>query len=336
MAFQIDSMQMPAGGSEHTVYRLSSLDKKSQAEIWPSLGGNCLRWQVPTSAGSLDLLYVAPDWEQNPVPTRSGIPVLFPFPNRIRAGHFTYAGTDYQLLLNDPSKQNAIHGFACRSAWRVVDQGVDTNSAWLIAAFQPSIDAPQWLRLWPADYRLSLTYRLESYRLHLEAKIENADQLALPFGLGYHPYFRTEGEQCVARIPTLGRWTLENSLPTGEVGSVDARTDLVAPRPVEDLQLDDIYSFLDGIPPGEMGKLRGELIYPRHGALRVWTDLEFRFLVCFTPPHRKAICMEPYTCVTDAVNLQNKSCGTGWRHLEPGQSFTARVAFDFDPLEEAL
>jgi aldose 1-epimerase len=335
MAFQIDSMQKPAGGSEHSVFRLSSPDQKAQAEVWPSLGGNCLRWQVPSAAGSLDLLYVAPDWEQNPIPTRSGIPVLFPFPNRIRAGQFNFAGTNYQLPLNDPSKQNAIHGFACRSAWRVVDQGTSSEAAWLTAAFQASIDALQWLRLWPADYRLTLTYRLETHRLHLEAKIENPDQRLLPFGLGYHPYFRTDEDACVARVPALMTWTLENSLPTGQLQPVDERTDLRVPRPVEDLRLDDIYThFGKTTAHSDFGHLRGELIFPKHGTLRVWTDAEFTELVAFTPPHRKATCLEPYTCVTDAVNLQSKSSCAGWRHLQPGQSFTARVVLDFEPQKE--
>jgi len=335
MAFRIESMQKPAGGNEHTVYRLSSLDQTTAAEVWPSLGGNCLRWRVGTSAGSLDLLYVAPDWEQNPIPTRSGIPVLFPFPNRIRAGHFNYAGTDYQLPLNDPSKQNAIHGFACRSAWRVVDHGANREAGWLTVAFQPSVDAPQWLRLWPSDYRLSLTYRLELHRLHFEAKIENPDEQMLPFGLGYHPYFRTDMDQCLARVPALMTWTLQNSLPTGQLEEVDNRTDLRVPRPVEELQLDDIYTHFDKTTAhSDYGLLRGEVIYPNHGTLRVWTDPEFTELVTFTPPHRTAICLEPYTCVTDAIHLEREGFDTGWRILRPGQSLTARVVLDFEPRKE--
>jgi aldose 1-epimerase len=53
--------------------------------------------------------------------------VLFPFPNRIRDGRFTWDGREYRLPPNDPAMKNAIHGFACRRPWRVVDQGADAE-----------------------------------------------------------------------------------------------------------------------------------------------------------------------------------------------------------------
>ena len=61
------------------------------------------------------LLYADPDCFGDGRPTRSGIPVLFPFPNRIRDGRFTWDGRTIELPLNDPTQKNAIHGFACRS-----------------------------------------------------------------------------------------------------------------------------------------------------------------------------------------------------------------------------
>ena len=42
-----------------------------------------------------DILYSAPDWESNPVPTRSGHPILFPFPGRLRDGTFTFEGKTF-------------------------------------------------------------------------------------------------------------------------------------------------------------------------------------------------------------------------------------------------
>jgi len=38
----------------------------------------------------------------------------------------------------------------------------------------------------------------------------------------------------------------------------------------------------------------------------------------FTPPHRQAFCAEPYTCPTDAVNLQGRVGDVGWAELPPG------------------
>ncbi len=132
-----------------------------RAEIWPALGFNCFHWQAVVARRSCSTcLYADPKLFADGRPTRSGIPILFPFPNRIRAGRFRWEGKDYQLPLNDSVKQNAIHGFACRRPWRVVGQGADANAAWLTGEFRGSVDAKDCAGLWPADYELRITYRL--------------------------------------------------------------------------------------------------------------------------------------------------------------------------------
>ena len=50
-----------------------------------------------------------------------------------------------------------------------------------------------------------------------------------------------------------------------------------------------------------------------------------RELVVFTPKHRQAVCLEPYTCTTDAINLQQHGVDAGWLVLPPGQRWTAVV-----------
>jgi aldose 1-epimerase len=125
-------------GLDPTVYHLGKTGTDHQAIIWPALGFNCLSWRVPHAGQVLDLLYLDPGQFSNGRPTRSGIPVLFPFPNRIRAGHFTWNGRDYQLPCNDGTKANAIHGFACRHPWRVLGHGASDTEAWLTGDFQCS------------------------------------------------------------------------------------------------------------------------------------------------------------------------------------------------------
>ena len=128
-------------GRDPTVVVLRE-DGGTRAEVWPALGFNCFRWHVPHGTEVLDLLYADPDLFGSGRPTRSGIPVLFPFPNRIRGGQFTWEGKTYQLPANDPAMKNAIHGFACRRPWRVVDQGTDgSTNAWVTGAFRGSADA---------------------------------------------------------------------------------------------------------------------------------------------------------------------------------------------------
>src|SRR5712691_5710938 len=117
-------------GLDGTVYVLEDpAGSGARVEIWPALGFNCHRWRANAGGKTLELLYADPQLFDNGRPTRSGIPILFPFPNRIRAGRFTWEGKEYQLPLNDSTQKNAIHGFPCRKPWRVVGQGADECQA---------------------------------------------------------------------------------------------------------------------------------------------------------------------------------------------------------------
>ena len=67
------------------------------------------------------------------------------------------------------------------------------------------------------------------------------------------------------------------------------------------------------------------------GTVRVSASPDFRDLVLFTPPHRQAVCIEPYTCPTDAINLQARGLDAGWRVLDPGATWEALVRFEWAP-----
>src|SRR5439155_27183983 len=189
----------------------------------------------------------APTLFEEKRPTRSGFPILFPFPNRIRGGTFSWDGKTYQLPTIDGAGKNAIHGFAVRGPWRVVDEGADATSAWLTGEFQGSVDDPASLALWPGDYRLRVTYRLQYSRLRVEAVVDNPGERPLPFGLGYHPYFAVTpfgGEDAEVLVPAQRYWELHENLPTGARPEVEGARDLRKGRPMRDLALDDVLTDL--------------------------------------------------------------------------------------------
>jgi aldose 1-epimerase len=295
----------------------------SHAAIAPSLGCNCIEWQV----GGRDVLWAPPLAELADRPTRGGIPILFPFPNRIRGGRFTWASREYQLPCNDSTKANAIHGFSPRVPWRVMECSAERNGAHLAADFIGSRDAKVDGNLWPADPRLSMRFELQNRSLRLEATVKNSADTPLPFGLGYHPYFAVPPGDRI-ESPARGRWELQGSLPTGRVLPLEAKFDLRHPRLVEELNLDDVYTDFRPTPgsPTELIE-RGRVLYANGGSMSVHTSPAFRELVIFTPPHRKAVCLEPYTCPTDAVNLAARGLDVGWQTLAPGQTWTAVVEF---------
>jgi aldose 1-epimerase len=338
MSFQVRTETRPtSGGQDGTVYLLEESGGAARVEVWPAGGFNCHRWQITQQGILWELLYSDPQFFHGAKPTRSGIPILFPFPNRIRAGQFSWAGKQYQLPLNDPAGKNAIHGFACRRPWRVVGHGANTHSAWVTGEFLGSLDAPEARALWPADYRVQITCRLEPRSLRLEAVVNNPDQVPLPFGLGYHPYFHVPfvpGQDAAAFRAQAAPdrfWVLKESLPTGELRSVDAARDLRKQRRLEELSLDDVLHCGPVPAGGTPAPLvhRASLFSPENGdkEVRIESSPGYRELVVFTPPHRQAICFEPYTCTTDAINLEQQGVDAGVLVLAPGEHWQGEVRF---------
>jgi len=334
MKFWVEQARAPEAPAETdaSLVLLKGSDGSS-ASIWPALGFNCFDWTVPHNGQSLKILHAEADLFQTGKATRSGNPVLFPFPNRIRAGHFQHAGRDFSLPLTGDNGTTSIHGFACRHAWRVVERGADNNQAFVTGEFQAHRDAPETVQQWPADHAIRLTIRLSQGRLRFEAEIHNPDSRTLPFGLGYHPYFATpfagpNGQQgCKARVPAAEYWELEKCLPTGRRLPVDASRDLNEWVELGGRQLDDVLTGLPDRAPDpdglvEIGELMG-LPGDISAILRVRCDKAFRHVVVFTPGNRESFCIEPYTCLTDAANLEHRGVPSGWMELGSGGSWTS-------------
>jgi aldose 1-epimerase len=127
---------------------------------------------------------------------------------------------------------------------------------------------------------------------------------------------------CLVQAPAHEMWPLVESLPTGDRRPLGPAQNLNTPRRFGDLQLDDVLTGLSSKPGADGLRDCGVL---RSGAatLRLLGSPAFRELVVFTPPHRQAFCIEPYTCTTDAVNLQARGVDAGWLTLAPGEHWTA-------------
>lgn len=323
MTFQASTETRATPLLDDTVVVLENTSSGERVEISVGLGFNCYRWR----ASNAELLYAAPNMYQGTPPTRTGIPILFPFPNRIRDGHFTWDGRDYRLVPNDSTAKNAIHGFACRRRWRLVEAKADDAAAWGTGEFQGSRDAADCSQLWPADYRIQVTYRLTPGRLRLEAHVENPDSRPLPFGLGFHHYFAITSEaESSIQAPASSLWELRETLPTGQIRPVEGDCDLRQGKSLKQLVLDHVLTGVSNdrrLPDGLV--YRGMVEREAGRSIQMFTSPEFREVVVFTPPHRQAVCIEPYTCTTDAINLQQRGIDAGLRVLQPGDSWRGVV-----------
>jgi len=294
------------------------------AKVLPARGFNCFSFQPVLHGEAVETLWAAPDFVAGDgKPSHSGIPILFPFPGRLRGTSFEFRGRKFSLEAGD-GIGNAIHGFVISRPWRIVDQ----TEVRVVGEFQASKDAPEILQHWPTDFRIAVVYELIGHALTSDVRIENTGDGPLPFGFGTHPYFRvplgagSNAAQNVVTVPAASYWELENMLPTGRKLPVSGGRSLAAGLPFAETKLDDVFSDLSF----EAGRATATIEDPQ---LRRRLELSFddQFLECvvYNPPHREAICLEPYTCVPDAYALAADGVETGLRVLEPGEIFSTRI-----------
>lgn len=296
----------------------------SAAHIAAQIGFNCYAFRARVGDRAIEVLDADPEFvEGSSRPSGHGIPILFPFPNRIRGGRYSWDGRDYQLspenVSFDPTG-NAIHGFCLDRPWRVVQHG----PRFAVGEFQLSVDAPDRQQYWPADFVIQVRYELSGASLRADIRVSNPSDKPLPWGFGTHPYFRLPlGEEGTAasvliEAPASEEWELVDCLPTGNRKPVSEAKDLRDGAEFQTLKLDDV---LTGLQP-QGSAVEFTILDPAAGLQVVQRcDPIFRELVVYTPPNRDAVCLEPYTCPTDAINLQQQGIDTGWQVLPPGGEF---------------
>lgn len=302
-------------------------------------GFNCLHWQVRQPDGSWDdLLVAAPDWATNPVPTRSGHPILFPFPGRLRDGRLHTADQDYQLPLLDSTKKHGIHGFTPRVPWRVAGCHPATDSVSIQGFFQLSQELPEALSQWPTDFELGVLYKLSATELRVSVHLENLGDRPLPWGLGFHGYFSLPGVTLADDLHLQAFTGLlyevdADNLPTGSTVPTPATLDFRRPRRIGPAHLDHVFTVdqIEFADPRQRVFAELATANPDGPRLTVSATVGFRELVLFTPPHRRAVAIEPYTCSADAATLAGRGVDSGWRSLPPGGTWTGAVSYRYRP-----
>jgi aldose 1-epimerase len=293
------------------------------AKIASGFGFNCYSFQPVVAGGPIEVLWSEADFlSGTSKPSHSGIPILFPFPGRLHGSHLTYHGQSYPLGTDD-GLGNAIHGFVLSRPWRIIEN-LGHRAA---GEFHASVDEPGLMRRWPSDFRISVVYEVTGSSLICEIEIHNPGQSRLPFGLGLHPYFRlplgADGRAPDYRVtvPAAQYWELADMLPTGRRLPADGPRQLSSGLRFDQMRLDDVFTdltFVDGVGQATIDN-------PHTGRrLELIFDQAFREHVVYNPPHREAVCLEPYTCVPNAYELEAEGVDTGLRQLNAGERFGTR------------
>jgi aldose 1-epimerase len=293
------------------------------ARFVPEIGCGCLGYRV----GSLELISGAADVAALAAkPHSSGIPILFPWPGRIAHARFSWKGKEHTLPVNEPARGHAIHGLICDRPFRVSRRG-----PYYFTAELESASDPQLTSAWPYPFRLTLDYEIGN-GLRLTASVANTGTLAMPFGLGAHPYFRAPLNPAATRaalqvqLPcSLRRILDEHLIPTGKDEPVSGKYDLRSPRELGNESYDDAFHQATADTDG---MICAKLIDPSLKiALEVRADSSFGDWVVYAPLDRPVVSIEPYSCAPDAFNLAGREHETdaGVQELAPGASWQGEI-----------
>ncbi|WP_435922334.1 aldose 1-epimerase [Paenibacillus sp. DYY-L-2] len=264
-------------------------------------------------------------------PYHFGIPLLIP-PGRIRRGHFTYAGQEYQFDRNT-ANDNHIHGLHRTQSWCVSDIDEDDEGCAVTTEFLTGND-PAWMRQFPVPLKLEMTLRLQGSSLKQTFKISHMGNSPAPFGLGLHTWFLLDGqpENWTLKLPVTGIYLSDEELiPTGEFAPLGELDALNTGLNLKGTNFDTMLK-IGGLP------VLAELVRTDGYGLRYSADPDyFKHWVLYTKGEAdQFLCIEPYTWLPDAPNSGLPDSETGLIDLQPGQTVELNVNLDMIyPKEES-
>lgn len=218
--------------------------------------------------------------------------ILFPFDDRVHAGRYRFDGQEYQLPINDPDGEDALHGFLYARPLRVVRCGSSPRMARAVLVGEVG-DQPGY----PFRLQIRLVYTLNAKGFHLQLRIKNTGPASAPFSVGWHPYFRPAGQKLAhtGLLIPAERYveTDEKLLPTGKLLPVEgSEFDFRRTRAIGPLALD--HGFEN--PAGYMECCTADV------SIRIEQSDLFAYSQVFVPPGRESVALEPISAATDAFN----------------------------------
>ncbi len=246
--------------------------------------------------------------------------VLAPWPNRLAGGRYEFAGESFQVPVNEPERDNALHGVVWALDWEVIHAGA--SNARLGVTQHPSPGYP-----WRVE--LEASYTLDAGGLTLRLRATNRSDRAAPFGCGFHPYVLAPGgnlDECELSFSAVKQLdvTPERLLPLGTSTVAGGLFDFAASRVVGSTSFDTAFTE---IPHDRASRATLTLRNPEgHESITCWWDASFRWVQLYTPARvrpgmpRSSIAVEPMTCSADAFNS-----GVDLVLLEPGGTWSGTL-----------
>ncbi len=221
--------------------------------------------------------------------------ILFPYPNRLRDGRYTFNGKTYQFDINNADTGNSIHGFSSNVKMDVVKSDFNENIGSIVCEFRHDGSHLAY----PFKFTFQVQFTLSDSALNVNMAFTNNEKFEIPVGLGWHPYFKISEriEDTSLKMPETHFINIDDRmLPTGEKTPFHEFDDL---KRIDSYSLDNGFFILNQSKPAEV------ILESEMGRLTYWQETgeaKWNFLQVFTPPQRNSIALEPMTCNIDAFN----------------------------------
>lgn len=239
----------------------------------------------------------------------AGIPLLYPWANRLAGLHYRAAGQDVDLdpdspLLHFDDRGLPMHGVPWGELhWQILEAKSDSVLA------QLDWKRPEMVELFPFPHRVQMAAKVTSDSLTLQTTVFADAGSAIPISFGLHPYFGISGfprAQWRLQLPGMRKLLLDaRGIPTGGeelFGPVDA--------PLGDTSYDDGFALLSERSSFSISGAKHNITV---------TFLEgFAYVQVFAPKDKDFVALEPMTAPTSALTT-----GKGLRVAEPGHEFRA-------------
>lgn len=245
--------------------------------------------------------------------------VLAPWPNRIGDGRYSFQGREYQLVLTEPDRGNALHGLVQDVPWTPVDHAGDAVR--LVHRLRPTPG-------YPFALDLAVDYTLTDTGLSFRLTATNVGDDAAPYGGSFHPYLvagsgRTGVDDWILTSPASRSLAVDPERLLPGILGTEARLDFREPTKLAGVEVD--HAFTD-IAFDKNGLARLTLVDADGvGASMTWDHSCPWLQLCipgdrFPRLTRQALAVEPMTCPPDAFRS-----GIDLIVLEPAASHSFRL-----------
>ena len=243
-----------------------------------------------------------------------GIPLLYPWANRLAAMSYSFEGVDVTLSANESplhfdSAGLPMHGLLGASPyWEVVEAGESDGAALLQARLNFSAH-DELARAFPFRHMLELEVRLDDDSLTVATTVIPTGDRNVPVAFGFHPYLALPGgsrDGVEIELPVTRHALLEPSgIPSGEHEPASGER-----APLGDRAFDDLFDELSQPPLFTLSGPGREIALEFEGG--------YHFTQVYAPAEQPFICFEPMTAPTNAL-----ISGDNLSSVAPGEQFKA-------------